>query len=438
MVQGALTSLTTSAAVAKNIDNWIFSGTGLSQPDVASLRDWQLERIRSAVSRVKSKSRFYSAHLEKIPVPESWEDFFSLPFTCPENIAEDPYAFLCVPRTCASRIVTLRTSGTGGRRKRVFFTDGDMLSTVDFFEHGMALFTAPGDRVAIFMPGSQPGSVGGLLAEGLCRMGAEPVIYGVPEDFSEAARFLLENDINGLVGLPWDIYGISRSPVAAKLQQEQTLRFALLSADCVTPAMSRELAGSLGLKVYEHYGMTETCYGGGVFCSESEGYHLREADMFFEIVDPQTGAPVPAGQTGEVAVTTFFSQAMPLIRYRTGDLARFSPVPCPCGSIFPVLERVSCRISDVIFLNGHSPLSLPEIEDAVRTVFQTECFHISWCEQRRELTISIAQNFISETETAQLFAELPLSETGIALRFEPLSGFLRDKTGMLKRTLRKL
>ena len=35
--------------------------------------------------------------------------------------------------------------------------------------------------------------------------------------------------------------------------------------------------------------MTEMGLGGGVQCRSFRGYHLREADLLFEIVDPASG-----------------------------------------------------------------------------------------------------------------------------------------------------
>jgi phenylacetate-coenzyme A ligase PaaK-like adenylate-forming protein len=75
------------------------------------------------------------------------------------------------------------------------------------------------------------------------------------------------------------------------------------------------------------------------------GYHLREADLYFEIVDPVEGRPIPDGETGEVVFTTLTRSGMPLIRYRTGDLARFLPGPCRCGTVLRRLSHVRGRLS---------------------------------------------------------------------------------------------
>ena len=125
---------------------------------------------------------------------------------------------------------------------------------------------------------------------------------------------------------------------------------------------------SWGCPVFEHYGMTEMGLGGGVQCSAHKGYHLREADLLFEIIDPRTGQPVPDGETGEVVFTTLTRKAMPLIRYRTGDLARFIPGPCPCGTLLKRLDRIQGRLTGAVVLDKGHQLSIPDLDDVVFSV----------------------------------------------------------------------
>jgi phenylacetate-CoA ligase len=53
--------------------------------------------------------------------------------------------------------------------------------------------------------------------------------------------------------------------------------------------------------------------------------------VLVEIVRPGTGDPVPAGEVGEVVVTTLANADYPLIRFGTGDLSAFLPGRSPCG-----------------------------------------------------------------------------------------------------------
>ena len=88
------------------------------------------------------------------------------------------------------------------------------------------------------------------------------------------------------------------------------------------------MSSAFSCPVFTHYGMTEMGYGGGVECAALNGYHMREEDLYTEIIDPITRKNVPEGNYGEVVFTTFRREVMPLIRYRTGDIAGFLPKNC--------------------------------------------------------------------------------------------------------------
>ena len=109
--------------------------------------------------------------------------------------------------------------------------------------------------------------------------------------------------------------------------------------------------------------MTETGLGGGVECSAHEGYHMREADLLFEIIDPVSGTPVRDGERGEIVFTTLTRRGMPLIRYRTDDISGVITEPCPCGSTFRRFAGICGRISDSVDLAEKYKLSMSMLDD---------------------------------------------------------------------------
>jgi len=111
--------------------------------------------------------------------------------------------------------------------------------------------------------------------------------------------------------------------------------------------------------------MTEMGLGGGVECRARRGLHLREVDMYFEVVDPATGAPLADGETGEVVFTTLTRRGMPLIRYRTGDAGRFIPGDCPCGTALKTLASITGRIADRVALSAGAVLTLADLDEAL-------------------------------------------------------------------------
>lgn len=330
-----------------------------SQLERTALAGYQLERLNATLHLARAKSPFYRRHLTAAP-PELAElhELGTLPFTTAQDIREQGLQFLCVSQDAIRRVVTLDSSGTTGSPKRIYFTQADQELTIDFFHAGMATFTDPGDRVLILLPGETPGSVGDLLAIALGRMGAQPIKHGVVRDVGETLEVMRRERVDGVVGVPYQVHAL------ATYGPGLGLKHALLTTDHVPGAIAAAVNNAWGCGVYNHYGMTEMGLGGGVDCAAHRGYHLREADLLFEIVDPVTGLVVPEGTYGEVVFTTLTRTGMPLIRYRTGDRSRFVPGDCGCGTQLLTLERVAGRVNGAVTAGG-ARLWLPELDEAL-------------------------------------------------------------------------
>jgi phenylacetate-CoA ligase len=131
------------------------------------------------------------------------------------------------------------------------------------------------------------------------------------------------------------------------------LRVALLAGEPWTEAMRREIEARLYLTALDHYALSEAM-GPGVAgeCDQRQGMHLQEDQFLPEIIDPNTGATLPAGELGELVLTTIHREAVPLVRFRTGDLCRLDFRPCPCGRTLARMSRIAGRADEVVIVKG--------------------------------------------------------------------------------------
>lgn len=322
------------------LDIWIARKLGVPRLTREALEDWQLSKIRETFQWAVSRSPFYSELYQGMKM-DTWEDFRQLPFTSPGDVCARGMEMVCVSQSEISRIVTMQTSGTTGLPKRIYFTEEDQELTTDFFHNGMRLMVDASDTVMILMPCRRPGSIGDLLKNGLERIGAEVVPYGLPDgtDNNEILSRMEERGVTCVVALPTHLAALAGQAKGFHIP----LKTALLSAEYVSGKSRQIIQDTWNCRIFEHYGMTEMGLGCAVSCPVLEGCHIREADLYLEIIDPKTGEVLPDGQEGEIVFTTLTRRGMPFLRYRTGDRSHFLTEPCACGSILKRISRVGDR-----------------------------------------------------------------------------------------------
>jgi phenylacetate-CoA ligase len=142
------------------------------------------------------------------------------------------------------------------------------------------------------------------------------------------------------------------------------LRAGFFGAEPWTEGMRAEIERGLGLEAFDVYGLTELGGPGvAVECRAHDGLHVFEDHYHPEVVDPETGAPLPAGEPGELVLTSLTREASPVIRYRTRDRTALIEAPCGCGSPFRRMRRIHGRTDDMLVVRGENvfPSQIEEI-----------------------------------------------------------------------------
>lgn len=417
------------------LDPWIRQKINSARPDRLrqDLEAWQLLKLNETLALARSHSDFYRQHLAGMQAGlVSLESLRKLPFTTPDDLRRNPLQFVCVSQREIQRIVTLQTSGTTGVPKRIFFTADDQELTIDFFGVGMSTLTEPGERVLILLPCQTPGSVGDLLRQGLARAERIPLPYGPVRDADHVLETMRAEQPDCLVGSPTQVLGLARRWKPG-LKPPRTV---LLSTDYVPAAITHILEDTWGCRVFNHYGATEMGLGGGVECEAHQGYHLREADLYFEIIHPGRGEPVPDGEYGEVVFTTLTRRGMPLIRYCTGDRSRFLRHTCPCGTPLRLMECAGGRFSGIIPL-GDGQLAMPDLDEALFPLPNLLNFTAELSGEMDQPILSIEAQMLTREDCAPLIeralkASLPAGamEMAIRCRYDP-----HEPGSLLKRAI---
>ena len=139
------------------------------------------------------------------------------------------------------------------------------------------------------------------------------------------------------------------------------------------PTTRERIENGWSARVIDHHGLTEV--GPISFeCWENPGaIHLNECEYICEVVEPETGEPVPDGHQGELVVTNLGRLASPVIRYRTRDIVVRNTETCRCGRTLARLEGgILSRADDMVCVRGINiyPTAIEAVVWAVREVVE--------------------------------------------------------------------
>ncbi|MDL2317433.1 phenylacetate--CoA ligase [Desulfovibrio sp. OttesenSCG-928-A18] len=300
----------------------------------------------------------------------SVDDIRKLPFTYKEDLRKAyPFGFISVPQQELVRLHA--SSGTTGSPVVICHTQDDLDTWADLMARCMHMVGIR--KTDIF----QNIAAYGLFTGGLgIHYGAERLgCLTIPAGTGNTRRQLMiirDAKVTALHIIPsYALYlGNSLMDEGAD-PRSLPPRIALIGAEPHTEEVRQRIEYLLGLKAYNSYGLSEMNGPGVAFeCLAQNGLHIWEDAYIPEIIDPESGEPVPDGEVGELVMTTLTRRGMPIIRYRTRDLTRFLPGECICGRAHRRMDRILGRVDDMFIIKGcniypmqveHVLMSFPEV-----------------------------------------------------------------------------
>ncbi len=325
----------------------------------AEIEGIQLDRLKKLVRYVYDNVGPYRAKMDAAGISpddvKSLDDLKRLPFTTKQDFRDNyPFGLFAVGTDKLARIHA--SSGTTGKPTVVGYTPHDLEVWAECVARLAAAGGADSSDVCqiCFGYGMFTGALG--LHKGLEHIGA-CIIPSSTGNSEKQLMYMKDYGSTLLVATP--SYALRLGEVALSMglnpKTDLKLRTALVGSELMTEAMRDEMKKLYGdkLTVTQNYGMSELM-GPGVSgeCTELCGMHINEDHFICEIIDPETGDVLPAGEKGELVVTCLTKEALPLIRYRTRDITRLFYEPCKCGRTTARMDILSGRTDDMLKIKG--------------------------------------------------------------------------------------
>ncbi len=324
--------------------------------DPEQRRELQVRRLRETVARLKANVPWYRERFEEKGLePEdiqSIEDLRHLPFTTKEDLRDTyPFGLFAIPPEECVRIHA--SSGTTGKPVIAGYAKED----IDIWAETIARTIACGGGSSHDVLHNAYGYglfTGGLgLHYGGERMGC--LVVPVSGGNTERQLMLME-DLGSSILCCTPSYALTIVDQAEELGFDLSridLKAGLFGAEPWSEGARESIEERLGLSAHDIYGLTEII-GPGVAaeCEAKGGLHVFDDHFIPEIIDPDTGEPLPPGEKGELVFTCISKRAFPILRFRTRDISKLDYETCACGRTQPRMERITGRTDDMLIIRG--------------------------------------------------------------------------------------
>jgi phenylacetate-CoA ligase len=368
-------------------------------------RKLQLAYLKNLVEKLYATVPFYRRKMDEAgirPVDvRRLEDISRLPFTTKDDMRENyPHGLLACPK---DRIVEVHmSSGTTGKPVVDEYTQHD----INIWREVMARTLAGGgctkDDIVQNCYGYGLFTGGPGAHYGAMTIGAEvlPMSSG-----NTARQLMVMQDFGSTMLTCTPSYALFMAEEAAAAGID--LHALPISKGCFgaepwSENMRKEIESRFGMKAYDIYGLTEIVGPGVSFeCEAQDGLHINEDFFYPEIIDPETGEPLPLGEKGELVFTTLTKEGTPLLRYRTRDITYFMPEQCSCGRTTLKMHRLFGRTDDMLIIRGVNVFP-SQIEHALFEIEGTEPQYVIVVDRGAthlddvELQVEVKQEFFSD------------------------------------------
>lgn len=350
----------------------------IQRQPLEAVRQLQNDLLKQMVQLCYDHHPFYSKLMRDLGLTpddiQNVDDLQKIPPSSKADFLADPEAFRLRPEGLPVTEGTLwkiiyTTGTTTGRPAPIFVTNHDHFAYQELFRTRQDLIGLKNtDLIANLFPQTsfpmgaysrgpdEAGAIGAAMFN--ANTGRVDSYFPVNRSTDEAVEAIARHKATVI----WGVAGFVRRILlrAAEMGADFTsVRMVMTTGEAASPAMRDDLRQRMrnlncaDTLIVNRYGSTEQ--GGTMIeCCDGSGFHSSLPDqVFHEVVDPETGARLPDGENGMLAITHLNRRGTVFLRYKVGDMGSLDHSQCPhCGRTTVRLSSKPVRTGDIIKIKG--------------------------------------------------------------------------------------
>ncbi len=331
------------------------------------LKKIQSERYSQVINKAITQSEFYKKLYENIDNPLDINNIRSLPIISKETIRNNIDSIVIKTN---EKLITSKTGGTTGQSLIVKKRKQDIQERFAMLDDFRSRFGYELGKKTAWFSGKSLLTPVDIKKKRFWKTDHKHNVryystFHIKEDYLQHyVNDLIKYSPEFLVGFPSSILEIAKYGLAnGYVFPPNTVKAVFPTAETVTIDMRAAIESFFKTKIYDQYASSE----GAPFITECESgcLHMELQSGVFEVLNDKD----EPSRAGRLVITSFTSEATPLIRYDIGDgivLEDESKV-CDCGNHNPLVKEISGRIDDYIYSPQNGKINLGNVSNTTKS-----------------------------------------------------------------------
>lgn len=331
---------------------------------IRELKVIQSQRYEAFLKNTFNKSSFYNSLYKNIPDFYKLENIKKLPILDKEIFRKEIHSINTIGK---KEGIVSKTGGTTGKSLEVLFTSDNMQERFAMLDDFRGRFGYKLGKKTAWFSGKNLLTSRDISKN---RFSKTDYFYNVRyySTFhikTEYLRYYINDLIKFkpeyIVGFPSSLLEIAKYGIKNNIDFPSNIIKAVFpTAETITDEIRDNIELFFKTKVYNQYASSE----GAPFIVECSNrkLHLELQSGVFEVLDENNNDT----KLGKLVITSFTTEATPLIRYDIGDSIELSNESCDCGNNNPVVKQILGRIDDYIFSPENGKINLGNVSNTLK------------------------------------------------------------------------